>query len=124
VPYVPDVVVRSDTAVLGTLPLRLGGEPVKAVAGLGVTYVGRRALPYGQRSEAIFTVDASASLRWSGIEVGLQSTNLLGRQYRLGEYNYASDFHSQEAPSLSPVRHFSAGQPRAVYATLGITWGA
>ncbi len=124
VPYVPDVVVRSDTALLADMPFRMGGERVKGIAGLGITYVGRRALPYGQRSDAIFTLDASAALRWSWIDVGIQATNLLNRQYRLGEYNYASDFHSQEAPSLSPVRHFSAGPPRAIFATLGITWGA
>jgi hypothetical protein len=48
----------------------------------------------------------------------------LDRQYRLSEFNYASDFHTQPEPTLSPVRHFSAGAPRAVFATLGLTWGS
>jgi len=124
VPYVPDLVIRSDTAVMDDMPFHIQSAPVKGIAGLGVTYVGHRALPYGQRSDVIFTLDASASLRWSGVDVGIAATNLLNRQYRLGEFNYASDFHTQPEPTLSPVRHFSAGAPRAVFATLGLTWGA
>jgi iron complex outermembrane recepter protein len=124
VPYVPDLVVRSDTVVMDELPLRIQDAPVKGIAGLGVTYVGHRALPYGQRSDVIFTLDLSASLRWSGVELGIAATNLLDRQYRLGEFNYASDFHTSAQPVLSPVRHFSAGAPRAIFATLGLTWGA
>lgn len=124
VPYVPDLEIRSDTAVMDELPFRIQDSPVKGVLGLGVTYVGHRALPYGQRSDVIFTLDTSASLRWSGVDVGIAATNLLNRQYRLTEFNYASDFHTQPEPTLSPVRHFSAGAPRAVFATLGLTWGA
>jgi TonB family protein len=124
VPYVPDLVIRSDTAVISELPLRINHAPVKGVAGLGLTYVGHRALPYGQRSDVIFTLDLSANLRWSGVEFGLAATNLLDRQYRLGEFNYASDFNTTPQPILSPVRHFTAGAPRAIFATLGLTWGA
>jgi hypothetical protein len=50
-------------------------------------------------------------------------TNLLDRQYRLGEYNYASDFHSQPEPTLVPVRHFSAGAPREFLFTLTFNVG-
>lgn len=124
VPYVPDLVIRSDTAFISDLPLRINQAPVKGIAGLGLTYVGHRALPYGQRSDVIFTLDLSANLRWSGIDLGVAATNLLDRRYRLGEFNYSSDFHTTPQPILSPVRHFTAGAPRAVFATLGITWGA
>jgi hypothetical protein len=91
--------------------------------GIGITNVGRRPLPYGQRSDAIFTADASASLKWTMYEVALTSTNLFDSQYRLGEYNFASDFHSQASPTLVPMRHFSAGSPRAFFVTFGITFG-
>ncbi|HEY5960562.1 MAG TPA: TonB family protein [Polyangiaceae bacterium] len=124
VPYVPDMVLRSDTAVMDDLPFHIQGAAVKGIAGLGVTYVGHRALPYGQRSDVIFTLDASATLRWSNVDIGVAATNLLDRRYRLGEFNYASDFDPSRPPVLSPVRHFSAGAPRALFATLGITWGA
>jgi len=124
VPYVPDLVIRSDSALTHEMPFRVQGAPVNGQMGIGLTYVGHRALPYGQRSDVIFTIDASASLRWSGIDVGVAATNLLNRQYRLGEFNYTSDFDPSHPPVLSPVRHFTAGAPRAVFATLGITWGS
>jgi TonB family protein len=123
VPYVPDVVVRSDTALFADLPLALSGSKTRGALSAGVTYVGRRALPYGQRSDAIFTIDTSATLSWRAFELGLVVTNLLDRRYRLGEYNYASDFHSEPAPTLVPMRHFTAGAPRAVFATFAITLG-
>ncbi len=123
VPYVPDLVVRSDSAVFGELPLSIDGTPLHGAAGAGVTYVGRRALPYGQRSDYILTLDLSARLRWRAVELGAEVSNLLDRRYRLGEFNYASDFQSQPQPTLVPVHHFSAGAPRAVMLTLAITAG-
>lgn len=77
VPYVPDVVVRSDTAVHHELPFHPRGEDLTGALATGITYVGRRALPYGQRSDVIFTVDASASVAWRMFEVALVATNLL-----------------------------------------------
>jgi TonB family protein len=123
VPYAPDVVVRTDASVFGPLPFELAGDAFRGAASTGVTYVGHRALPYGQRSDAIFTIDAQSSLEWRRYEVGLAVTNLLDRRYRLGEYNYASDFRTQSSPTLVPSRHFSAGAPRAVFATFAITVG-
>jgi hypothetical protein len=123
VAYIPGDVFRSDTSVFHELPLRIGGSPVRGTLSSGITYVGPRPLPFGQDSEPIFTVDASASLRWIRYEIGLASTNLLGTKYRIGEYNYASDFHSQAQPTLVPERMFSAGAPRAVFATFAITLG-
>ncbi len=123
VPYVPDVVVRSDTAVHHELPWHPGGEKLTGALASGITYVGRRALPFGQRSDEIFTVDASASVGWRMFEVALVATNLLDRRYRLSEFNYASDFRSAEQPTLVPARHFSAGAPRGLFLTLTATLG-
>jgi len=123
VAYIPEVVFRSDTAVFANLPFRIGGEPLKGALSAGVTYVGPRPLPYGQRSDDIFTIDLSATVAWTRYEVGLMSTNLLDSRYRLGEYNFASDFHSQPEPTLVPQRLFSAGAPRGVFATFAINFG-
>jgi iron complex outermembrane receptor protein len=71
----------------------------------------------------IFTLDASATLGWSHYEIGISATNLTARQYRLGEYNFASDFRTEPSPTLVPVRHFTAGAPRAVYGTLAVNFG-
>jgi len=123
IPYVPDLVVRSDTSLWRDLPWRPGGRALTATGGLGITYVGRRPLPYADRSDPIFTVDASASLTRRPFKLALSVTNLLDARYRLGEYNYASDFHSQPAPTLVPTRTFTAGAPRIVMLTLEVLVG-
>jgi iron complex outermembrane receptor protein len=123
VPYVPDLVLRSDTSLFHDMPFSIAREPVRGILSAGVTYVGRRPLPYGQRSDTIFTMDAQATLGWTNWELGLAMTNLFGNRYRLGEFNYASDFHSQAQSTLVPMRHFTAGAPRAVFVSLAATFG-
>jgi hypothetical protein len=123
VPYAPDAVIRADAAAFGELPLTLLGERLQGALGSGLSFVGRRPLPYGQRSDVIFTVDASATLAWSHYEIGLSITNLTGAEYRLGEYDFASDFHTEPSPTLVPVRHFTAGAPRAAYGTFAVNLG-
>ena len=123
VPYVPDVVVRSDSVLHHDLPFLILGSKVVGALGVGVTYVGRRPLPYGERSDEVLTVDASSTLEWRAVEIGVTATNLTNRQYRLGEYNYASDVRSQQAPTLVPVRHFTAGAPLGIFATLALRFG-
>jgi len=131
VAYVPGVVLRSDTALFEELPWTLLGHRARAALGLGATYVGPRPLPFGERSNPVFTLDASATLNFSHYELGLTVTNLLGTQYRLGEYNYASDFRSARAqpggassqPTLVPERTFTAGTPRAIYGSFAINFG-
>jgi len=123
VAYVPSVVFRSDSALRRTLPWNLLGKPIRTALGAGITYVGRRPLPYGEVSGTIFTLDASASAEWANYQLRFSATNLLDTQYRLGEYNYASDFHSQPQPTLVPDRTFAAGPPRALFLTLGFNFG-
>ena len=123
VPYVPDVVVRSDTVLDRELPLRVADHPLSGALGLGAAFVGRRALPYGQRSHTIFTLDGSATVGYRNVELGIEAKNLLDRQYRLGEYNYVSDFGSEEQPTLVPARHFTAGEPRIVLLSLSVNLG-
>ncbi|HEY0194091.1 MAG TPA: hypothetical protein VGC42_23400, partial [Kofleriaceae bacterium] len=114
IPYVPDVVVRNDGVVFHELPWLVLDQPVLATAGTGITLVGPRALPYGQRSDTVFTLDVQGSVAWTRYKLGLDASNLLDRRYRLGEYNYASDFHSQTEPTLTIARQFTAGAPRTV----------
>ncbi|HEY6081376.1 MAG TPA: TonB-dependent receptor, partial [Polyangiaceae bacterium] len=123
VPYAPDLVLRSDTALFSDLPLSFGGSPVRGTLSLGAGYVGHRALPYGQRSDTIFTLDAGTSASWKALELELQVTNLLGTRYRAAELNYVSDFQSEPLPTLVPARHFAAGAPREVFLSLSVTLG-
>ena len=123
VAYIPGIVLRSDTSFVHDLPVRVLGKPITGTAGIGITYVGPRPLPYGERSDDIFTIDASATFAWWHYQIGITCTNLLGTQYRLGEYNFASDFHSQPQPTLVPERMFAAGAPRGIFGTFSINFG-
>jgi outer membrane receptor protein involved in Fe transport len=60
---------------------------------------------------------------WSAFTVRLAATNLFNAKYKLGEYNYASDFHSQAAPTLAPERSFTAGAPQIIMLSLAVTLG-
>ncbi|HEX7450767.1 MAG TPA: hypothetical protein VF294_00700, partial [Polyangiaceae bacterium] len=107
------------------------GDKPRAALGVGATYVGPRALPFGERSDPVFTVDSSATLSFSHYEFGLIVSNLFGQQYRLGEYNFASDFHSANAvssasraqPTLVPERTFTAGAPRTIFGSFAVNFG-
>jgi hypothetical protein len=118
VAYVPDLVVRFDGTLFGPIPYL---PFLHGTLGSGVTYVGRRALPFGERSDTIFTIDTQATIGWSTYSVGVSVQNVLDNQYRLGEYNFTSNFSSSGLPPLVPTRHFTAGAPRTVLFTLEAT---
>ena len=127
VPYVPDLVVRADGVLHGDLPwwkAKLRGHAIRGAFAVGFTYVGPRPLPYGERSDIIATVDASAQVGWRFVDFMLSAQNLFDRKYRLGEYNYASDFHSQSFPTLVPTRQFTAGAPLTLMFSIVLNYGA
>ncbi len=126
VPYVPDLVFRADGMIGGDLPWwkkKLRGHALRASLGAGVTYVGPRPLPYGARSDTIATLDASANVGWWLVDLSFSAQNLTDAQYRLGEYNFASDFKATPYPSLVPQRHYSAGAPRTMFFTVALNYG-
>lgn len=126
IPYIPEWVLRFDGSVFGDVPiprLRLRGRPLRGTLAAGLTYVAPRPLPLGERGNTMFTLDVHGSIGWWLFDLGLACTNLLDARYRLGEYNYASDFRSQRLPTLVPTRHFSAGAPQAVMFTLAMNLG-
>ena len=123
IPYVPHVMARSDTALFGDLPWTIDDHPVRASFGPAVTFVGTRSLPFGQSSDAYFLVDAALKFNWRAFELGLIATNLLDTRYRLSEFTFISDFHTQPAPTLAPERSFTAGAPRMLFISLSATIG-
>lgn len=122
VPYVPDVVVRHDGALFHRL-FPLAGSPVNGKLGVGASFVGQRALPYGQRSAVIFTLDAAASLGWRFLTLEIAGTNLLNLDYRQAEYNYVSDFDATTPATLVPARQLAAGQPIGIFGSISGTLG-
>lgn len=123
IPYVPTLVTRADGVLFGPLPVKIAGKRLEGSLGSGVSFVGPRPLPFSEKSEPMFLVDLGASVKWQALSFGVIATNLLDRRYRIGEFNYASDFRSQPYPTRVAARHFSAGEPRAIYGTLTVTLG-
>lgn len=120
IPYAPSLVQRTDASLFSDLPLAPMGHALRGSLAAGASYVGPRPLPFDERSPAMFLMDAAARLSWDRYDLAVSATNLLDRKYRLSELNYASDFKSAAYPTLVPTRHFTAGEPRAVYATVGV----
>lgn len=123
VPYVPDVVIRWDGAVFRELPFEIAGHRPRGSAAAGISYIGQRALPFGQRSDTIFTADASLTVGYRNFDLTVAATNLFDVGYRLSEFNYASDFRDDGPPTLVPARHFAAGAPREILFTLSANFG-
>lgn len=126
IPYVPDWVFRFDGSLFGELPwsaLRIRGKAFRGTLASGFTFVSPRPLPQGERSNPIAVTDLHATVGIWLFDLGLVATNLFDVQYRLGEYNYASDFGSQPFPTLVPMRHFSAGAPRQILFSLSVQLG-
>jgi iron complex outermembrane recepter protein len=123
IPYVPDVVVRSDTAFFGDLPVKIDGSPLRMGGAVGITFIGPRPIPFGQRADIIFVTDVGLTFGWRFITVNATVRNLFNTQYKLAEFNYASDFRSQGQPTLVPARHFSAGEPLGVFGSIAFNFG-
>ena len=111
-PYVPQLVVRSDLAYTPRLG-RLWQRELRSHFGVAFTYQGRRPLPYSEMGHDVFLTDSSASLRWGPIETGIEVFNLLDAAWYDGEFVYASAFAG--AASLLPTRHVTVGPPRSLF---------
>ncbi len=109
VPYVPQVVARSDVGARATLGRMFESELLGDV-GLGTTYFGRRPLPYAEMGHDAFLVDGSVQLRLGPVQTRFEVFNVLGAEYFDGEFVYASRFG--DASGLVPTRHVSVGAPR------------
>jgi hypothetical protein len=126
IPYVPNIVVRSDNALFHDLPLHLLGRVFRGTLGVGASYLGPRPLPYGQASAPVFLLDASAGIAWRPLKLSVVMNNVIGSEYHVGDYNYASYFPHNGVPpfpSLVPARAFAAGAPRQVLVSLSGTVG-
>jgi iron complex outermembrane receptor protein len=121
-PYIPELVVRLDTGVSGRLfGWGIGQVPVTGRTGLGFTYVPGRPLPYRAKGDDYYLINLGGEIRLRHASLAVELRNLLNLQYRQSELNYASNFQGPEAVlSQRPVRHFTAGEPFFVMATLAV----
>ncbi len=117
VPFVPELVVRSDL-MLRRPVMKLLRRELVGTLGFGATWVVKRPIPLGETGRDVQLLDGRASLRLKEVELGLETLNLLDREWNDGEFVYASNFTQNARPSLLPGRHVSAGAPRTVLGTL------
>jgi len=107
--------------VFGPLPsLRLDDRPFIGTVGLGLNYIGNRALPFSQSAAPTLEVDLSASVRWYYFKLGVIIQNLADTAYPLSQFFYASNFNSRAYPTLAPASAFTAAAPRTVLLTLSL----
>ncbi len=113
VPFVPELVIRTDLAVRRRVTPLLSRE---LVLGLGVATSGvfGRPLPYGERGRDVFLTDAKIEAEVRPFSIALEVFNLLDAEWFDGQFVYASNFARNEQPSLVPAHHVTVGPPRAV----------
>ncbi|WNG55122.1 TonB-dependent receptor [Archangium gephyra] len=117
-PYFAPLVARGDVG--WTRTLTLVGQPVVLTAGLGLTLIGPRPLPYDEYSRTVFLADALLGARLRNVGLRLEVENALDSRWRDGEFVYGSRFDPQAPASLVPARHFTAGPPRTASLTLEV----
>jgi len=116
-PYVPQLVVRSDVTLRRTLARVLGRDLVGRV-GSGLEGLVGRPLPYKDAGRNVFLVDVSAGLRLKEVELGVDVMNLLDADWYDGQFTFASNFGRSPNPPLVPFRHVTVGPPRTIFASL------
>lgn len=119
VPYVPQVVARSDIAFTPVIA-RFLDRDLHLHVGTGLTLLVERPLPYGEVGHDVFVADASVALRLKEVQVRADMCNILGAPWFDGEFVYPSNFSRGAAAELVPLRHVTVGAPRSFFITASI----
>jgi outer membrane receptor protein involved in Fe transport len=121
-PFVPPVVLRADVGAERRLFELRGSAAVVGRAGLGLSFLSPRPLPYGDSSASVGLLDASVGAKLLPFELGVEGFNLLGRRYAALEYSFPSDWEPSDGlRPRTPARHIAAGAPRSFLVSLGVT---
>ncbi len=119
-PFVPPWVVRADVGAHGPL-FELDGHDVEGRVGVGFSFLSPRPLPFGQFAAPVALLDASASVSWRWLSLGVDAFNVLDTQWSATELYFVSNWSPSGPPSRLPARHISAGAPLTILATRGVT---
>ncbi|MBK9365623.1 MAG: TonB-dependent receptor [Deltaproteobacteria bacterium] len=115
-PYAPRALVA---ARLWSMHLPIGAT-AQLSAGARLWWMGPRPLPGGFASQPTGAIDLTLRVDRGDLSLDLDLDNVLGQEWRDGEFMYASRWDLNAAPSELPARHITAGAPRA--ARLSLTW--
>lgn len=121
-PFVPPVVIRADLGVRRPILSSLGGARLVWEAGVGFSYLSARPLPYAEFAEPLALLDGSTGIAWGSLELAIEVFNVLNSTYAAVEYSFPSDWESDDGiRPRTPARHTSAGAPRSLMTSLGVT---
>ncbi len=120
-PFVPPVVARLDLGARPTLLRDAWRWPLIGRAGLGLSYLSPRPLPYGAFADHVALLDASLGLQWGPFELSFDAFNLLNTRYAATELNFSSTWDPEAPRKRSPERHLIAGAPFSWWVTLGVS---
>jgi hypothetical protein len=121
-PFVPPVVARADAGATHTFAGDVAGAPVSGRAGLGLSYLSPRPLPYGDFADPVALLDASAGASWGAVDLTLEVFNALDARYAAVEYAFSSDWDPDDGVRpRTPARHIAAGAPLSWMVSLGVT---
>ena len=120
VPNVPSALVRVDATARGRLTM-LAGRPLTGRIGVGYTYLGRRHLTDSIYGPAYNVVNATGSLRYGGVEAGIDAYNLLTLRYADDEEVYVSNWTvTPAAAPASQATHLVAAPPLTVLGNVAL----
>lgn len=118
-PYVPPWVLRLDTSLRHPIT-KIGSATLDGRIGGAFQVITARPLPYGQSAAPFSLLDLSAAVRYREVELGIDVYNLMDRRWNDTELVYRSSWPTREIPSSLPARHFVAGNPRTLLASLSV----
>jgi iron complex outermembrane recepter protein len=116
-PYVPQIVARTDVAYRRTLG-SINNHPLQGEIGTGWSLLARRPLPYSEFGTNIFLVDGAFRLRYRAVAASIQVWNLANSDWYDGVFVYAAKWKQGAAASLVPERFVTIGNPRTVLVDL------
>ncbi len=120
-PFVPPLVLRFDVEahehVTGLLE-----APIGVFAVLAGTYLAPRPLPFSETAEGFFVMEAAVGAEYDRFALSIEAANLFDARYRDAEFVYASAFQPGGGTSMVPARHFTAGPPLQVQASLTVNY--
>jgi hypothetical protein len=114
VPSVPPVVYRTDVTARGPITCALEGR-----IGVGYTFLAGRHLTDAIVGPATHALNAGASVRHEGLEIGIDAYNLLGFRYADDAEVYVSNWSFAPGQSRASVAtHLVAAPPTTILATV------
>jgi hypothetical protein len=118
VPNIPPLLLRADVTVRGKLT-EIAHRPLTARAGIGYTLLGPRHLTDTILGPTNNILNASAALRYAGVEIGVDGYNVLNLHYADEEQVYYSNWSLTPNTTLAtPATHLVAAPPLTVLGTV------